>query len=100
MSTPDIEVFPDRLVGQTVTLTALFKAGGVTPTDPTTTVLTIRAPDGTRTTPTPAHGTAGSYSYVLALTQVGSWSARWVGTGAVAAVKEQRMQAVGSLVLA
>ncbi len=72
-------------VGDTVTLKAEFfsDAAMTIPADPTAVTLQIKKPDGTLTTPTPAHTTTGVYLYDLDLTAPGRWRWRYVGTGAV-----------------
>jgi hypothetical protein len=72
-------------LGTTRQLTAEFTAHEV-PTDPTDVFLTITAPDGTVTTPTPSHDGTGRYSYELLLDQEGLWTVRWEGTGTVPVV--------------
>ncbi len=76
-------------LGSTRLVDAAFRSGGVL-TD-TTVTLTITAPDGTVTTPTPTHDGTGLYSYVLLLDQVGAWRIEWDGTGAVPAVGYQTL---------
>lgn len=51
--------------------------------------LTIRAPDGTQTTPAPANPSLGVYEYYLPLTEDGWWYAIWeVTVGSYVTVKE------------
>jgi hypothetical protein len=78
--------------GATIRLstTTPFAVGGLA-ADPTTVTLQVESPDGTETTYTYAGGTVskaatGSYYKEIQVTQVGTWSTRWIGTGAVAAV--------------
>jgi hypothetical protein len=82
-------------LGSTRATNAEFKAAGV-PTDPTTITLTITAPDGTVTTPAPAHDGPGLYHYDIVFTQPGVWTAEWVGTGAVAATGKQTFTVPGA----
>lgn len=79
--------------GDTVRLSSAFTVG-VTPTDPTTVVLTYRAPSGTTTTLTYLTDAAvvkdgtGVYHADIVASTAGIWSWRWVGTGAAAGVDE------------
>jgi hypothetical protein len=77
-------------IGDQVRLTAAFAVGG-TPTAPTTLVLTITAPDGTATTPTPVSESTGVYYHDLTPTQAGWYRYRWVGTGAAVAAERGRL---------
>lgn len=70
-------------VGSTRVLTAAFTADGNLAD--TTVVLTITAPDGTVTAPTPDHDGVGLYSFELLLDQAGVWRIAWDGEGAVPA---------------
>lgn len=71
-------------LGSTRRIEAEFTADGV-PTDPTTTTLTVTAPDGTETTPAPTHDGDGEYHHDQLLDQSGRWTFAWVGTGDVPA---------------
>ncbi|MDE1904967.1 MAG: hypothetical protein KGH75_00770 [Rhodospirillales bacterium] len=70
---------------QAVKLSATFTVGGVA-TDPTTVSLTYRTPDGTETVLTYAASqitkdSVGNYHVVLTVTQAGSTTYLWDGTG-------------------
>lgn len=60
------------------------------PTDPTTVTLQILSPSGVVTTPAATNDASvvGGFYYDLALTESGTWTYRFVGTGAVAAADE------------
>lgn len=87
-------------VGVEVTITGTFRNPAGTPTDPTTAVLTVVAPDGTTTTPSLTHtnGT-GIYTAAVALDQDGAWAYRWAGTGAVKTADEGTIYVQRSRVL-
>jgi hypothetical protein len=75
-----------------ISTTTVFTTGGVA-TDPTTVTLKVEQPDGTETTYTYAGGTVakantGSYYKDVQVSQHGTWTYKWIGTGAVAAVDE------------
>jgi hypothetical protein len=79
--------------GQVVTLSALFADKLGAPADPTAQTLTVQAPDGTQSTPTPvqqldddAEPVVGSWACDVTCTAVGRWTCDWIGTGAVATV--------------
>lgn len=71
-------------VGDLVPLEATFRDASGLGAD-TTVTLTVRAPDGTLTTPTPAHPSTGVYHYDLSASQPGLWWYTFKGTGGVAA---------------
>lgn len=71
-------------IGDPVTVKTTFTVGGV-PTNPTTVVLTIRAPDGTQTTPATTNPSVGVFQANVIPTQGGIWRAHWKGSGAVTA---------------
>jgi hypothetical protein len=48
-----------------------------------TVALSIKAPDGTVTTPTPTNDSTGKYHSDLTLSSVGTWWYRWATTGTV-----------------
>lgn len=60
------------------------------PTDPTTVTLQIRSPSGAVTTPAAVNDASvvGGFYYDLPLSEAGTWTYRFVGTGAVAAADE------------
>lgn len=49
--------------------------------DPTSITMAVRAPDGTKTTPSPSKISTGVYQYNLPLTEPGVWRWRMVSTG-------------------
>lgn len=73
----------DADIGDVRTLSATFRNAAGTGTNPTTVVLTIRKPDGTVVTPTPAATGAGVYNYVQIIDQAGVWAWKYTGTGTV-----------------
>ena len=79
-------------IGDAPTLSwALFSdADKTTPIDATV-VLTVKAPDGTTTTPSVSHDGTGEYSASVEMTTAGTWRYRWSATGAVKAADEGRI---------
>lgn len=75
-------------IGDTAHIEITFADLAGVPTNPTTVVLTVQAPDNTSSTPTPMNDSAGIYHYDLALAQSGIYRFKWQGTGTVAAVEE------------
>ena len=75
-------------IGDVVTISAVFRDAAGALADPTTTTLTVMAPDGTLSTPTPVKDSTGTYHADVPVTASGSWAYRWLGTGAVAAAEE------------
>lgn len=73
-------------VGDVVPVQTTFTVGGVE-TDPTLVVLTVRAPDGTQTTPATTNPSVGVYKASITADQAGIWHLWWTGTGAVVAVE-------------
>lgn len=67
-------------VGDVATLTYALTVADVL-TDATV-ALTVTAPDGTSTTPTPTHPGLGTYTADILITQPGTWTYRWAATGA------------------
>jgi len=83
-------------IGQMPKIEAQFSdAGG--PADPDVVTLTIRAPDGTETTPTPVRVSAGLYRYYLLLEQSGVYLWSYVGTGTVFERQEGAIEVERSL---
>lgn len=78
-------------IGDLVELSAAFTNLAGDPTDPTAVTLSIKAADGTVTTPTPTHGATGAYTYLLPITASGVLSYRFAGTGAVVAAEEAKV---------
>lgn len=73
-------------IGDIATLTAAFTIAATgTAANPTTTVITVRAPDGTESTPAVSNPSTGSEQAQVSLTLAGEWLWRAVGTGAVQA---------------
>ncbi|MGB1226152.1 MAG: hypothetical protein ACPHCN_18695 [Mycobacterium sp.] len=81
-------------VGDVVRLTGTFAVGG-TNTDPSTVTLYVEDPSGNVDTYTYAatvtKSAEGIFTYDLAIDEAGTWSYRWVGTGAAAAVEQRRL---------
>lgn len=75
-------------IGDTAHIEITFADLAGVPTNPTTTVLTIQAPDNSTTTPSPVNDSAGVFHYDLALALSGLYRFKWQGTGTVAAVQE------------
>lgn len=79
-------------VGDVVRVQSAFTVSG-TATDPTTVTLSVKEPDGTVTSYTYAaaeitKSTTGVYYKDISIDASGTWSYRWVGTGAVATAEE------------
>lgn len=72
-------------VGEVATLTGRFLNASGALADPSAVVLTVTAPDGSVTTPSPTHASTGVYTHNLTLTQAGIWVYRWEGSGTVEA---------------
>lgn len=49
--------------------------------DATSVTMTVKAPDGTVTTPTPTHVSTGIYQFQQSATQAGVWTWKMIGTG-------------------
>jgi hypothetical protein len=77
-------------VGDLVPLQATFRdaAGALANT---TVALTVRAPDGTITTPTPTNPSTGVYHYDLAASQPGLWWYTFKGTGTIQAAERRSL---------
>lgn len=72
-------------VGDLVPLEATFRNTAGVATNPTGVTLTVRAPDGTVTTPTPTNPSTGVYHFDLAASQAGLYWYTFKGTGTVTA---------------
>src|SRR4051812_29508852 len=72
-------------IGDAVPLEATFRNTAGTLTNPTAVTLTVRAPDGTITTPSPTNPSTGVFHYDLSVTQPGLWWYTFKGTGAIQA---------------
>ena len=90
-ATPSIRDFSCD-IGDAPTLSwAIYSdAAKTTPADATV-VLTVKAPDGTTSTPSVTHGGTGQYSSTVEMTAAGTWTYRWVATGALLAADEGRI---------
>lgn len=75
-------------IGDTAHIQITFADLNGVPTNPTTIVLTIQAPDNSTSTPSPVNDGAGLYHYDLALALSGIYRFKWAGTGAINAVEE------------
>lgn len=75
-------------IGDTAHLETTFADLNGVPTNPTTVILTIQAPDGTQSTPSATNDAAGLYHYDLAITQSGLYLFKWAGSGLISAVQE------------
>lgn len=76
-------------VGDLVQLTASFTtvATGAA-TNPTTTTITVRDPDGNITTPAVSTPSTGTFTAQVSATTGGTWQWRAVGTGACQAANQ------------
>lgn len=75
-------------IGDTAHIAITFADLDGVPTNPTTVVLTIQAPDNTSSTPSPTNDGVGLYHYDLAVAMAGIYRFKWTGTGAINAVEE------------
>jgi hypothetical protein len=87
-------------IGDTAHIAITFADLNGTPTNPSTVVLTIQAPDGTQTTPGTTNDGSGLYHYDLAVAQSGIYRFKWVGTGAINAVEEGEIAVKESILVA
>lgn len=90
-------------IGDTIRTSASFTVNGVA-TDPTTVAVSIKSPSGVTTTYTWAasqvtRNSAGNFQFDFLVTEAGRWFARWVGTGAAAATREELYDVIPSGVL-
>jgi hypothetical protein len=83
-----------------VTFQARDSGGVLVPTDPTTVVCSVKAPNGTVTTPAPVKDTTGVYHVDVDVTLSGTYHYRWEGTGAAQGAEEGRFYVRPSGVLA
>jgi hypothetical protein len=86
------ESIPVFDVGDSVRYSVTFTAAG-TPTNPTSTTLTLTRPDGTTVTPSPTNMGPGLYQADYQLDQAGLWKWEWRGTGAVVATDKGNVRA-------
>ncbi len=93
------------LIGTGVTSTQRFTNSAGTLTDPTTVSVTIREPDGTKTTyvyvtdPEVVKDSTGVYHISFVPDQIGSHGVYWLGTGTVPYSEELFFQVERSQVL-
>lgn len=64
----------------------------------TTAVCSVKAPDGTITTPSVVHDSTGVYHADITLDQAGTWYIEWQGSGAVIAAGDSAISARASYV--
>lgn len=101
-----MSVIPVRnsyLESQEIRLTGVFKVGTVL-TDPTTVTLRIKKPDGTLVTVSYAgleitKDSTGNFHYDYTPPAVGTYRARWDGTGSVKAAAERSFVVIDSGVI-
>ena len=93
----DVQTFD---IGDVVRLEASFKNAANVATTPTTTVLTLKMPDGTLSTPAITANGTGVYYYDVLFSASGAWTYRWVATGTVQTAEEGRVYVRPSKVLA
>lgn len=72
---------------------ATFQDIAGTDTNPTTVVCTVRAPDGTTSTPSVTRTATGVYIADVTLSAAGSWRIEWQGTGALIAAGDTIVEA-------
>lgn len=87
-------------IGDTAHIAITFADLNGVPTDPSTVVLTIQAPDNTASTPTTVQDGTGLYHYDLALALAGIYRYKWAGTGAINAVQEGEIAVKESILVA
>jgi len=85
-------------IGDTIRLASEFAQSSGTATDPTTVTLRVKSPAGTTAVYTYSspvtsidRTAAGAYYYDLTITEAGTWTYRWEGTGTVATAEESRL---------
>lgn len=66
-------------VGETRVISVTFRLTDGTLVDPSNVLLTVRAPDGTETTPAPSNPSVGVYEHELTFDEAGIWRWRWSG---------------------
>lgn len=87
-STPGVAAFAcDIGDAPTLSWTIYSDAAKTIPINATVT-LTVKAPDGTTSTPAVSHDGTGQYSATVEMTAAGPWQYRWVATGTVKAADE------------
>lgn len=87
-------------IGDLVRLTGTFTDLSGNLSDPTTSSLVVKSPDGTVTTyPSLVHPSTGIYYFDLPITGSGVYYYRYAGTGAVVAAGETQFQVSESVVL-
>lgn len=86
------------LIGNRVRLSAAFTDINGTASDPTVASLTVKAPDGTTTTPSPTKDSVGNYHADIDVGMAGPWAYRWAGSGALVAAAEGLLLATDSTV--
>lgn len=87
--------------GDVVRLETTFTAGDPpVPADPGTVTVTVRAPDGSTSTPTVSNMGTGEYRADVTATLAGMWVYRWTGAGAVVGVDEGTFTVLASLLTA
>ena len=79
----------EYLIGQQIRLASTFSDSDGLNTNPTAVVLTVRAPDGTKTTPAAINSATGHYYADITPTAAGEWHYRWAGTGACGATSSR-----------
>jgi hypothetical protein len=75
-------------LGDSVVFSVVVSDESGVATDPATLVLTLVAPDGTATTPTPQHPSLGTFTYTVVPTQAGQWRAVWTASDPTASYVE------------
>lgn len=87
-------------IGDLVRLTGTFTDLSGNLSDPTTSVLTVKDPDGVVTSyPSLTHPSTGIYYFDLPVSDSGVYYYRYSGTGAVVAAGETQFQVSESVVL-
>lgn len=87
-------------IGDRLRIAASFVDEDDDPTDPTTVTCKVCTPAGTTTTYTGGqitHDGPGEYSLLVDITEAGTWSYRWVGTGTVVAAEDAQFTVEASL---
>lgn len=87
--------------GQSVRVTGTFTNAAGALANPSTVTLTVKAPDGTSSTPTPTNVSTGVYEAIISGSQAGTYRYRWYGvTGTTTPADEQSFRISRSRVLA
>jgi hypothetical protein len=86
------------IVQTQIRVTATFRNLAGALTNPTAVTCTVKKPDGTTATATPASSSTGVYTADITLDAPGTWYVEWQGTGAVIAAGDAALNVRSSYV--